>query len=154
MTPFVIFAIVLTVGYIFYFGIVIAHDLYGKKGQENTDEEHFDVLSMRESEDSTQVDEEGDSFRIGGKTVRDEDAFVHDTQEKFPSVMSEKGTADEPQESIVEKTVASLQDSMEDTVSLSSYAMSGTELYKALLGGEVSHSNGIDIRKVIVTDKV
>lgn len=90
MTPFVIFAIVLTVGYIFYFGIVIAHDLYGKKGQENTDEEHFDVLSMRESEDSILVDEEGDSFRIGGKTVRDEDAFVHDTQEKFPSVMSEK----------------------------------------------------------------
>lgn len=67
MTPFVIFAIVLTVGYIFYFGIVIAHDLYGKKGQENTDEEHFDVLSMRESEDSILVDEEGDSFRIGEK---------------------------------------------------------------------------------------
>lgn len=68
--------------------------------------------------------------------------------------MSEKGTADEPQESIVEKTVSSLQDSMEETVCLSSYAMSGTELYKALLGGEVSHSNGIDILKVIVTDKV
>ena len=48
MTPFVIFAIVLIVGYIFYFGIVIAHDLYGKKGQENTDEEHFDVLSMQD----------------------------------------------------------------------------------------------------------
>ena len=154
MTPFVIFAIVLTVAYIFYFGIVIAHDLYGKKGQENTDEEHFDVSSMQESEDSTLVDEEGDGFRIGGKAVRDEGTAVHDMPDMYPSVIPDDGIADEPQESIVEKTVASLQDSMEETVCLSSYAMSGTELYKALLGGEVSHSNGIDIRKVIVTDKV
>ena len=72
----------------------------------------------------------------------------------YPTVIPDEGTTDEPQESIVEKTVASLQNSMEDTVCLSSYAMSGTELYKALLGGEVSHANGIDIRKVIVTDKV
>lgn len=154
MTPFVIFAIVLTVAYIFYFGIVIAHDLYGKRGQENTDEEHFDVSSMQESEDSTLVDEEGDGFRIGGKAVHSEDTVVHDITAMYPSVVPDEGTTDESQESIVEKTVASLQDSMEDTVCLSSYAMSGTELYKALLDGEVSHSNGIDIRKVIVTDKV
>ena len=60
MSPFAIFAIVLTIGYIFYFGIVIAHDLYGKKGQENTNEEHFDVSSMQDTEESTQVDEDGD----------------------------------------------------------------------------------------------
>ena len=65
MSPFAIFAIVLTIGYVFYFGIVIAHDLYGKKGQENTNEEHFDVSSMQDTEESTQVDEDGDSFRIG-----------------------------------------------------------------------------------------
>lgn len=154
MTPFVIFAIVLTIAYIFYFGIVIAHDLYGKKGQENTDEEHFDVSSMQESEESTQVDEAGDGFRIGGKAVHDENTVVHDIPAMYPSVLPDEGTTDEPKESIVEKMVSSLQENMEETVCLSSYAMSGTELYKALLDGEISHTNGIDIRKVIVTDKV
>ena len=69
MSPFAIFAIVLTIGYVFYFGIVIAHDLYGKKGQENTNEEHFDVSSMQDTEESTQVNEDGDSFRIGNEST-------------------------------------------------------------------------------------
>ena len=82
MSPFAIFAIVLTIGYVFYFGIVIAHDLYGKKGQENTNEEHFDVSSMQDTEESTQVDEDGDSFRIGNESTSDDSPKTKGSSDK------------------------------------------------------------------------
>ena len=43
---------------------------------------------------------------------------------------------------------------MEETMPGSSYAMGSSELHKALLSGEVSRANGIEIKKVIVKDKM
>jgi len=43
MTPYVIFAISLTVAYIIYYGYNISRDLYGKKGSTDNTEETFDV---------------------------------------------------------------------------------------------------------------
>lgn len=65
MSPFAIFAIVLTIAYIIYYGVTISRDLYGKKGQENESEEVFDVSKMSEIEKPTPVTEDGDSFIIG-----------------------------------------------------------------------------------------
>ena len=47
MSPFAIFAIVLTIAYIIYYGVNISRDLYGKKGQENETEEIFDMVLCR-----------------------------------------------------------------------------------------------------------
>ena len=154
MSPFAIFAIVLTIGYIFYFGIVIAHDLYGKKSQENTNEEHFDVSSMQDTEESTQVDEDGDSFRIGNECMSDNSLNTttnHTDNNQTSSNTSLKG---EPKESEVAKIIAHLEENMEETMPGCTYAMGRSELHKVLLSGEISKANGIEIKKVIVTDKM
>lgn len=65
MSPFAIFAIVLTIAYIIYYGVNISRDLYGKKGQENETEEIFDVGNMSEIEEPIPVREDGDGFVIG-----------------------------------------------------------------------------------------
>lgn len=65
MSPFAIFAIVLTIAYIIYYGVNISRDLYGKKGQESETEETFDMGTMSEIEEPIPVTEDGDSFIIG-----------------------------------------------------------------------------------------
>ena len=65
MSPFAIFAIVLTIAYIIYYGVNISRDLYGKKWQENETEEIFDMGTMSEIEEPIPVTEDGDSFIIG-----------------------------------------------------------------------------------------
>ncbi|MDL2212637.1 hypothetical protein LJC29_01560 [Bacteroides sp. OttesenSCG-928-N06] len=67
MSPFAIFAIVLTIAYIIYYGVNISRDLYGKKGQENEAEEIFNVSTMTEIEDPIPVTEDGDGFVIGAQ---------------------------------------------------------------------------------------
>ncbi len=154
MSPFAIFAIVLTIGYVFYFGIVIANDLYGKKGQENTNEEHFDVSSMQDTEESTQVDEDGDSFRIGNESTSDERQKTEANHTDNNPVATDNPPEEEVQESIVAKKIAHLEENMEETMPGSSYAMGKSVLHKALLSCEVSRANGIEIKKVIVKDKM
>lgn len=65
MSPFAIFAIVLTIAYIIYYGVNISRDLYGKKGQESETEEIFDVGTMSKMEEPVPVTEDGDGFIIG-----------------------------------------------------------------------------------------
>lgn len=154
MSAFAIFTIVLTIGYIFYFGIVIAHDLYGKKGQENTNEEHFDVSSMQDSEESTQVDEDGDSFRIGNELMSDNSPNTIINQTDNNQTLSNTSVEEKPGESKVAKIIAHLEENMEETMPGCTYAMGRSELHKVLLSGEVSKANGIEIKKVIVTDKM
>ena len=64
MSPFMIFALVLTIAYAIYYAVVIAKDLQGKKGQTNPTEEVFDLDGMEE-EESVEVSETGDSFQVG-----------------------------------------------------------------------------------------
>ena len=68
MSPFAIFAIVLTIAYIIYYGVNISRDLYAKKGQENETEEIFEVSNMPKIEDPIPVREDGDGFVIGTQT--------------------------------------------------------------------------------------
>ena len=143
MSPFAIFAIVLTIGYVFYFGIVIAHDLYGKKGQENTNEEHFDVSSMQDTEESTQVDEDGDSFRIGNESMSENSPNKEINNTDNNQTTTENPPEEEPQESIAAKKITHLEENMEEAMPGSSHAMGQSELHKALLSGEVYRANGI-----------
>lgn len=72
MSPFAIFAIVLTIAYIIYYGVTISRDQYGKKGQENETEEIFDVGNMSEIEEPIPVTEDGDGFVIGTQASLDD----------------------------------------------------------------------------------
>ena len=70
MTPYVIFVIVLTVAYIIYYGYHISKDLYGKKNEEDTPVEEFDVSGMQDEVIATPVRESGDGFSLGEETGR------------------------------------------------------------------------------------
>lgn len=116
MSPFAIFAIVLTIAYIIYYGVNISRDLYGKKGQENEIEEIFDVSDMPKIEEPIPVREEGDGFVIGTQTDlenlsesnlsgeplreenRDDDSYKSGTADK--SGIAEKSKAEELVENI------------------------------------------------------
>lgn len=63
MSPFMIFALVLTIAYVLYYAVVIAKDLQGKKGIVNSTEEVFDLNDMEE-EESVEVSETADSFQV------------------------------------------------------------------------------------------
>lgn len=64
MSPFMIFALVLTIAYVLYYAVVVAKDLQGKKGIANSTEEVFDLDDMEE-EESVEVSETADSFQVG-----------------------------------------------------------------------------------------
>ena len=64
MSPFMIFALVLTIAYVLYYAVVVAKDLQGKKGIVNSTEEVFDLDDM-EKEESVEVSETADSFQVG-----------------------------------------------------------------------------------------
>ena len=66
MNSYFIFAIVLTVAYIIYYAVIIAHDIYGKKGTDKPDEEVFD-LGAPEEEESVAVTESESGFSIGSE---------------------------------------------------------------------------------------
>ena len=71
MNSYFIFAIVLTVAYIIYYAVIIAHDIYGKKGTDKPNEEVFD-LGAPEEEESVAVTESETGFSIGSENYETE----------------------------------------------------------------------------------
>lgn len=71
MDSYFIFAIVLTVVYILYYAVIIALDLYSKRGTGQKDEEVFDIGSMDATEESVDVSEtRPDSVSVERNTTR------------------------------------------------------------------------------------
>ena len=71
MTPYLIFVIVLTIGYIIYYGYNISKDLYGKKGEATNTEEVFDMESLSEEVTATPVREMDGGFSLGNDNIVD-----------------------------------------------------------------------------------
>ena len=67
MSPFVIFAISLTIAYVIYYAVMITRDLYGKKEEDKSNEEVFDVSSITEEEAAVAVNESDGGFSIANK---------------------------------------------------------------------------------------
>ncbi len=81
MSPFMIFALVLTIAYVLYYAVVIAKDLQGKKGRTNSTEEVFDLEGMEE-EESVEVSEAGDSFQVGNTEERQPEPSGSDANDR------------------------------------------------------------------------
>ncbi|EOA58535.1 hypothetical protein HMPREF1214_02107 [Bacteroides sp. HPS0048] len=65
MSPFLIFASILTVIYIIYYAANITLDMRKKKDAQNTDEvESFDVSQMNGNDEPIEVTEDGDGFTL------------------------------------------------------------------------------------------
>ena len=67
MSPFLIFAISLTIAYVIYYAVMITRDLYGKKEENKSNEEVFDVSSITEEEAAVAVNESDGGFSIANK---------------------------------------------------------------------------------------
>lgn len=106
MSPFAIFAIVLTIAYIIYYGVNISRDLYGKKGQENETEEIFDVGNMSEIEEPIPVREDGDGFVIG--TQSELEIFSESNQPEGQG-KEEKGDDDSYKSETAEKSGVAIE---------------------------------------------
>ena len=67
MSPFLIFTISLTIAYVIYYAVMITRDLYGKKEENKSNEEVFDVSSITEEEAAVAVNESDGGFSIANK---------------------------------------------------------------------------------------
>lgn len=67
MSPFVIFAICLTIAYVIYYAVMITRDLYGKKEEAKSNEEVFDISNMTEEEAAVAVNESDGGFSVADK---------------------------------------------------------------------------------------
>lgn len=75
MSPFVIFAISLTIAYVIYYAVMITRDLYGKKEETKSNEEVFDISNMTEEEAAVAVNESDGGFSVADKQY---DTSFHD----------------------------------------------------------------------------
>ena len=67
MSPFAIFATVLTIAYIIYYGIMISRDLTMKPEQDSSEEEEIEVEEPETAEQPETVRTVGDGYQIGDR---------------------------------------------------------------------------------------
>ena len=67
MSPFLIFAISLTIAYAIYYAVMITRDLYGKKEEAKSNEEVFDISNITEEEAAVAVNESNGGFSVADK---------------------------------------------------------------------------------------
>lgn len=84
MSVFGVFATVLTIMYVIYYAWMIGRDLYGKKDQQTSQQETFEVTSNEVEEVITEVVERGDGFRFSTDPEEEEEEKSEplETQEK------------------------------------------------------------------------
>ena len=120
MNSYFIFAIVLTVAYIIYYAVIIAHDIYGKKGTDKPNEEVFD-LGAPEEESET-------GFSIGSENYETESTATS-SETSLEDVKDKPGTAQEK----LERLKAEAEEQMEETTPYLSDARTSEEMYKAMI---------------------
>ena len=67
MSPFLIFAISLTIAYAIYYAVMITRDLYGNKEEAKSNEEMFDISNITEEEAAVAVNESDGGFSVADK---------------------------------------------------------------------------------------
>ena len=67
MSPFLIFAISLTIAYAIYYAMMITRDLYGKKEEAKSNEEEFDISNITKEEAAVAVNESDGGFSVADK---------------------------------------------------------------------------------------
>ena len=72
MHAFVLFALILTFGYMVYFAVMITLDLHGRKEEKKSEEETFDVSDMSGEEQPVAVEEHSDNPDTGDMTYTEQ----------------------------------------------------------------------------------
>lgn len=79
MSPFLIFAISLTIAYAIYYAVMITRDLYGKKEEAKSNEEVFDISNITEEEAAVAVNESDGGFSVADKQYDTSSKTAHHT---------------------------------------------------------------------------
>lgn len=146
MSPFGTFTIVLIILYIVYYAVLISRDLYGKKHTVRSEEEEFDISSLREEEEAVGVEESENGFllnssRSENKTVNTTSPAVSDVTPFVPSIPSGIPAASTPAEpastsgggtSVAQKKIEKLEEEMEQIEPVGNLTMS-KEFFRDLL---------------------
>ncbi len=128
MKSYLIFAIVLTVAYIIYYAVIIAQELYGKKGEEKTEEEVFDLDPSEE--ESVAVTESDTGFSVGSEQYETEGSTATEEQQE-----PETAPPTETPEEKLQRLKAKAEERMEETEPYLSDAFTTEEMYKAMVSG-------------------
>lgn len=128
MESYLIFAIVLTVAYIIYYAVIIAQELYGKKREEKTEEEVFDLDPSEE--ESVAVTESDTGFSVGGEQYETEGSTATEEQQE-PKTAPPTETPEEK----LQRLKAKAEERMEETEPYLSDAFTTEEMYKAMVSG-------------------
>lgn len=147
MKAYFIFTIALTVAYIIYYAVMIARDLYGKKGKKlKSGEEEFDVSDFDE-EESVSVVENDKGFNIGDNEY--ETHYIDETR----NVSGETNHADEkPKQDVIEALNNKVKANTEETRVTFSNPYNSAELYKLMMQngiGELHPDGGVTTKNVI-----
>lgn len=97
MSAYMTFAIILTVAYIIYYGVIIGKDLYGKAKQENSNETTF-TLEPVEAEATTLVNETENGFSLDNTEQPSVDMGTGETRNESPDKDAEHSAAEEKAE--------------------------------------------------------
>ena len=111
MSPFLTFAICLSIAYLLYYGANIGKDLYATGKQLTSNEEVFEIEDVP-VETAVSVNEQGDGFFIGD------------------------AEPEEPAET--ERRIASLQENLDEADVTSEYGIKAPELHELLEGKKAS----------------
>lgn len=98
MSPFAIFATVLTVAYVIYYAFIITKDLYGFKDQPKNDAETFDVSNLADEDGPIEVSEHPDDF-----SSRDDENYTEVLSDDGLHIYEPNGHAQEQEEVPVEE---------------------------------------------------
>ena len=157
MNPYFIFVLALTVLYIIYYAVNIAHDLYGKKGEVKNDTETYDVSDMAsegaepEEEDSTAVTESENGFVIGEQEVETQvDAISDVTPEEEETPVEDEANT----QSKVEKLIAETSEKMENTEVYLSDPMFDEDLTRALLAKGLTGKENVHLEWTMTKDEM
>ena len=126
MSPFLTFAICLSITYLLYYGANIGKDLYATGKQLTSNEEVFEIEDVP-VETAVSVNEQGDGFFIGDAEP-EEPAEVLD-----PEKESEKKETAE-----TERRIASLQENLDEVDVTREYGIKAPELHELLEGKKAS----------------
>lgn len=117
MSAFAVFATVLTIGYIIYYGFAISRDIIASKKAEKSEVETFEVESADQPQPTT-VCETGDGFSIAPKQIEEQPLMEDTSNIEAASVdgvipQSNEVQAESKAEELVEKTKEEMEPMVE-----------------------------------------
>ena len=152
MNPYFIFILVLTVLYVIYYVVNVAHDLYGKKGEVKDTVEEYDVCGMdADEDDSISVTESENGFVIGEQTVETQvDVIDPATPEEEEVPVEDEAT----KQSRVAARMAETAAKMEDADVYLSDGMLDEQLYQCLLAKGMTGKQGVRLEWTMTKDEL